>query len=211
MPDAAERLGTLGTPLIAPPKVEVFELTAGGVAEKRDDWTDQALQHVTNALTAQTGFKPHIAGTEPNDAVREELQEVVAMLQTITVNHVGNLIGPKQLSSANRPLSYNVGRIDTLADALGSEVLLVVFARDEFSTGGRKALMALGVLTAAVTGVYVVPAGGATLNSAALVQRDGTVLWFNYAQGGGDVRTPEGADQSMKALLAGMPTSSRNY
>jgi hypothetical protein len=61
------------------------------------------------------------------------------------------------------------------------------------------------VLAGAVTGVVVIPAGGSTLNSAALVERDGTVLWFNCAQGGGDLRTAEGAGNTTRTLLAGLP------
>lgn len=191
----------------APLHVEVFELSAGGVREKRDDWTAQAVQLLSTAFHAESGYKvgsPTAADLDPV-AVRE-LAEVHALLQVITVNHaVNSIAAPPGLSPAKRPLTYNVGPIDHLLDTLKTDGLLLVMVHDEYSTGGRKALMALGFITGAITGVMVVPAGGTTVNSAALVERDGTVLWFNYGGSQGDLRTADGARATVKQLLAGLP------
>lgn len=191
----------------APLHVSVFELSAGGVREKRDDWTNQAVQLLSTAFHEQSGFKVgSVTGAELDPDAAREIAEVRALLQVITVNHALNsVMAPPPLQPTNRPLTYNVGRIDHLLDSLHADGLLLVTVHDEYSTGGRKALMALGFLTGALTGIYVVPAGGATLNSAALVERDGSVLWFNYGNSQGDLRTAEGARATVKQLLTGLP------
>lgn len=203
--DAPQRVAKL-KPQVAPLHVEVFELSAGGISEKRDDWTQQVTTHIAPLLASETGYRAAPTLTdEQKAAVDGEMAEVVGMLQIITLNHLTHLMGPAELQPQSRPLTYNVGRIDKLLDALRADSLLVTFVRDEYSTGGRKALMALGFLVGGVTGVYLVPHGGITVNAAALVERDGTVVWFNYAGSGGDMRTPDGARATAKLLLAGLP------
>lgn len=203
--DAPQRVAAL-KPQIAPLHVEVFELSAGGVSEKRDDWTQQVTTHISPVLADATGYRavPTLSA-EQKAACEAEMAEVVGMLQIITLNHLTHLMGPAELQPQSRPLTYNVGRIDKLLDTLQADSLLVTFVRDEYSTGGRKALMALGFLVGGATGVFIVPRGGITVNAAALVERDGTVVWFNYAGSGGDMRTPEGAQATAKLLLAGLP------
>jgi len=205
LPDAEARLAKL-KPVVAPPAVNVYELSAGGVSEKRDDWTAQVTTHVTPLLASHSGYRPVPALTnEQKAAIDAELQEVVALLQVVTLNHMVHLMGPPELQSQSRPLTHNLGRIDKILDTLGVDSLLVTFVRDEYSTGGRKALMALGGLVGAFTGVVIIPRGGITVNAAALVERDGTVIWFNYAGSGGDMREPAGSDATVKMLLAGLP------
>lgn len=203
--DAPQRVAAL-KPHIAPLHVEVFELSAGGVSEKRDDWTQQVTTHMAPVLSQESGYRvvPTLTA-EQKAACEAEMAEVVGMLQIITLNHLTHLMGPAELQPQSRPLTYNVGRIDQLLNALQADSLLVTFVRDEYSTGGRKALMALGFLVGGATGVFIVPRGGITVNAAALVERDGTVVWFNYAGSGGDMRTPEGAQATAKLLLAGLP------
>jgi hypothetical protein len=47
---------------------------------------------------------------------------------------------------------------------------------------------------------------GVTSSSAALVARDGTVLWYNQLGAAGlDLRTPNAAAEWVKRLLAGLP------
>jgi hypothetical protein len=87
-----------------------------------------------------------------------------------------------------------------------ADALLFVFVRDSYATAGRKALAVLGVLTAGFTGVAIIPQMGSTVASAALVERDGTVLWFNLnGAATGDLRQMPGATNTAKALLAGLP------
>jgi hypothetical protein len=41
--------------------------------------------------------------------------------------------------------------------------------------------------------------------SAALVHRDGTVMWINHSLGGHDPRTPDGARALVRDLLKDLP------
>jgi hypothetical protein len=191
-PEAAAKLATLKRIAIAPPDVEVREISAGGVPEVRDDWTAQVATTLGGALAAASGFAPPVA---PAAMSADELKEVQALIRLITVNHLTFLFGPKEFSPTERPLTYALGRIDALADAAGgADALLFVFARDAYSSAGRKALVALG---------FAMPAPAVA--SAMLVERDGTVEWFNYHfTENTDLRTTEGARALGGELLKGL-------
>ncbi len=191
-PEAAAKVRELRRIVVAPPDVEVREISAGGVPEKRDDWSQQVANNLTSALVAATGFTAAPAAAA---APKDELDEVRALARLVSVNHVSFLFAPEQLSSAKRPLTYSLGAIDALADAWEADAVLFVFARDAYSSAGRKALVALG---------FALPAPA--IASAMLVERNGQVQWFNYhfAQNI-DLRESAGAATLTTGLLEGLP------
>lgn len=191
----------------APLDIAVHEISAGGGTEKHDELTSLVGRNVTQAIAQSHGLAFTAAGADlETGPARAELDEVQALLRAIRLNDAmpyGAMAPPDRTA---RPLTYQVGRIDRLADALGGDAVLFVFVRDQYSTGGRKAVMALAMIAGAAAGVAITPAMGVTASCAALVSRDGTVLWFNHLGAAGlDLRTPPAATDWVKRLLAGLP------
>jgi hypothetical protein len=205
---AATRAPALRQVVIAPIDAELAELTAGGVLEPRAEWTETAAKNLSAAFSTETGFNA-VAPTEP--ATRAELEEVQSLLRAITINRFSAVVpgGAPPFPAAAGPLNYNTGSLAQQARDHNADAILYLFIRDSYATAGRKSLIALSVLGAALTGVAIVPAMGSTAMSAALVDRDGTVLWFNHSLGGHDPRQPEGARALARQLLAGMPLAKR--
>lgn len=207
--NAAQHIPKLHVVVIAPPDAELSELSAGGVTELRDDWTREAARNISEALGSATGWHASAALTsEQTTELRAEQQDVQALLRAITLNHImGQFPGPNQLpAQKDNQLTYNTGPLTHHAKLLGDDAVLFVFMRNSYATAGRKALAVLGVLSAGFTGVAIIPSMGVDVSSAALVENDGTVLWFNQILGGGDPRTPEGARELVKHLLDGLPS-----
>jgi len=205
---APARVPNLRAVVVAPLDAELSELTAGGVSEKREDWTVTATANLNAALAAETGWKPSTALTPEQLAkVQDETDDVQALLRAITLNHLVNTVPGRGVPFPTREqaLTYNTDPLTAHTGLLGSDAVLFVFVRDSYATAGRKSLVALSVLSAALTGVYIVPAMGSDVMSAALVDGNGQVLWFNYQIGGADPRTPEGARTVAHALLTGLP------
>lgn len=204
--NATSKLASATSLGVAPPDVEVYEIAAGGVTELRNDWTKNVDELLRSEFAAQTKYKPAPAVDSLSPAAQQELAEVTSLLRAISLNHFMAFFGPRELQPANRALDYNVGRIDTLADACGSDALLFVFVRDSYASAGRKALAVLGVLTGAFTGIVIMPSLGTTVGTAALVHRDGTVVWFNtHGAASGDLRERDGAAATARTLLVGLP------
>ena len=207
---AGERVPKLKT-VVAPLDAELSELTAGGLLEPHENWTNLAVANLSEALTAETGWTTATSlSPEQQMLVRSETEDVQALIRAITLNHIVSLFpvrGPFAIPEGT--ITYNTGPLKEHASAYGEGAVLFVFVRNSYATAGRKALLALSLVGAGLTGVAIVPPMGTDVISAALVQTDGTILWFNYHAAGADPRTPEGARELARQILNGLPRANR--
>lgn len=193
--------------IVMQPDISVGLLTAGGVVEPREDWTNQARENVLKALAAQQASR---GGETRIAATREEAGGDPAAVADLVWLHkaVGRSIQlHKYLYS---PLPTKKDRFDwTLGSqavnygtVTGNDYALFLHAEDSFASGGRMALQVAGFLSCAV-GVCVATPGGQQVAFASLVDlKTGKVAWFNVlASSTGDIRTPEGAETMVKKLL----------
>jgi hypothetical protein len=208
--DTPARVAGIQAVRAAPMDIEVDQITAGGLKEKSDDLTLLVSKNIATAVVDAHGLDP--AAIHPDlysGPARAELDEVQALLRAIAANDAApfGINVPADRARAPQPLTYQVGRIDRIANALGTDAVLFLFVRDQYSTGGRKTVMAIAMIAGAAAGVAIAPAMGVTVSSAALVDRDGTVLWFNELGAAGlDLRDASHAAAWAKRLMAGFPT-----
>lgn len=196
--------------IVMEPDVQVAVLTAGGMLEPRQDWTDQARAHVVKALQDQQRSRGgHIrVATSPEEAGGDP-QALIELSRLHTA--VGNAI--KLHKYAGIPLPTKKSSFDwTLGElavsygkASSYDYALFVHAQDSFSSGGRVALQAASFL-GCMLGVCVIPQGGMQIAFASLVDlKTGQVVWFNVLTSSvGDIRTKEGAAQMVDKLLGSM-------
>ena len=199
--------------LVMQPDINVGVLTAGGMVEHREDWTDQAKRHVRTALISHQNRR----GVPTKVAVsREDTGADPVLVDDLTELHgmVGASIRLHKYSPF--PLPTKRDMFDwTLCESgveFGAvthyENALFLHAQDSFSSGGRVALQIAGALACGF-GVCAMPTGGMQVAFASLVDlRTGQVVWFNtLASSVGDIRTQEGADKMVESLLEGMTPS----
>lgn len=196
--------------IVMQPDISVGLLTAGGVVEQREDWTDQATANVLQSLRAMHAAR---GGNAMIAATREESGWDVAEVTDLVRLHeaVGASITLHKYLGLALPTKKN--RFDwTLGEqavefgrATRFDYALFLHAQDSFSSAGRVALQVAGFLSCAV-GVCVMATGGQQSAFASLVDlKTGQVVWFNtLASSVGDIRTAEGADKLVKALLGDM-------
>jgi hypothetical protein len=191
------------TIVLLPIDAEVSELAAGGVTEERDDWTVQVAAHLNAVVTSRHSYRPARPWpAERAAALQTELEDLHAVFRAVTLNQILHtyIPGMPAVPATSGTLVYQVGPIDALLDAQQADAALLLFVRDDYATAGRKGLVVLGALA----GIPV--RGGVTVSSAALVTRDGRLLWMNlFGAQKGDLRTREGAQALVKALLTGAP------
>jgi hypothetical protein len=79
-----------------------------------------------------------------------------------------------------------------------ADYALFLFVRDSYASAGRVAV----IVVAALLGAGV--PGGAQVGFASLVDlKTGNIVWFNrLARGHGDLRTPDAAAETVKALVS---------
>jgi hypothetical protein len=199
------------------PDVVVNLLTAGGGLEQREDWTNTARDHVLASLRAEQAkrggtaqVEMYAAGANGDDA------------QILQLNRLHEAVGQSIMLhkyTPNQALPTKKGRFDwTLGQlavdygaASGNDYALFLFARDSFSSGGRAALQAVGLL-GCIVGVCVIPAGGSQQAFVSLVDlKSGEVVWFNcLVSPVGDIRTPQGARALVAKLIGPMNASDKS-
>lgn len=196
---------------IAPVDVELAELTASGAVEPRADWTDAARERLVAALQQRTGFQLYPVEEQADPELLQEIKDAAALARAMNLTQISTRLptaaGPVPPSAATHGFDYQVGRLTAHAEKLGEGAVLVVYLRDSYATGGRKALAALGIVSAAFTGVYIAPTMGQTVATAALIDHEGHVLWLNQSVVAKDLRDEAGITQLLDDLLQGLPSA----
>lgn len=213
-PNLDQKRSLIKAVVILPPTVHVETLSAGGVHEEQEEWSMQAEKNVMTAVEEQLKGRSglHIEYL-PKDSLSKEIEsnltETQALFDAVSTSVVIHTYGPEparfpeKISNFDYSLGPEVNKLAGPADAL-----LVIRAEDHISTEGRKSLQVAGMIIGALAGVVMVPVGGTTVASAALVDaRSGSLLWYNLtgSQGGYDLRDSNSANELVKRLLADFP------
>lgn len=197
------RLPGGATLLVMPPDVELFSLSAGGVAEPKADWTEAANKHIHDALDKKSGvlgLKTKKLSEKDADDLAEVNSLHAAVASSIALHHIQG--GSFALPTKNDKLDWSLGdAVRPLRDRSGADYALFIWMRDSYASTERKATM----IALAILGVGV--GGGMQIGYASLVDlRSGQVLWFNrLLRGRGDLRDAESASETLQALLAQFP------
>ena len=191
------------TLVILPVDVELFSLSAGGVAEPRADWTTAAVSHMGAALGKQTGklgLAVNLLNEKAADEFGEQISLHAAVARSIALHH--SVGGVWALPTKAGVLDWSFGdAMQPLQQRVGARYGLFVWVRDSYASAERKAAMvALAILGVGLT-------GGSQVGYASLVDLDsGRVLWFNrLARQTGDLREAGAAAETIQALLSGFP------
>ncbi|MBU0498926.1 MAG: hypothetical protein KJ558_03615 [Gammaproteobacteria bacterium] len=195
-----------GRVVLMPVDVELYSLTAGGVAEPRADWTSAAKGQVSSTLRRQlqTQNADLVDYVEPQDPVLLDRHQQLMKLH----KEVGATLLKYSITPGLKPPTKKGGLDSSLgpeAVALGESTKtdygLFVVLRDSYSSAGRKAMM----VGAALLGVAV--SGGAQVGYASLVDlRSGDVVWFNrLSSNTGDLREADPALAAVQQLVKGIP------
>jgi hypothetical protein len=188
---------------IMPVDVELFSLSAGGVAEPRADWTTSALGHMKSAVTARiaaTGLNATLIDDATADEFAEQVGLHAAVARSINLHH--GIGGSWALPSKQGRLDWSFDdSMRPLQEKTGARYALFVWVRDSYASAERKAAM----VALAVLGIGL--SGGAQTGYASLVDLEtGRVLWFNrLLRASGDLRESAAAAESIAVLLTGFP------
>jgi hypothetical protein len=201
------QISAIRTTAVAPPVITLNQYTAGGIREQRDDWTDSARQAARETLESLRPEKiVYLRDSALTPEIAAEVAEVQALYRTIELNFAIFSDPYVALPTAGR-FDFSVGSIDRICEAAGADALLLVYGEDDYFTSDRKALAVVGFAASLITKVDVQPSNGREHLSAALVARDGTLLWYAVLGPGmiGDLRKPDGVKATIQNLLRSMP------
>ena len=205
---ALERPPTGAALVLMPLDVELYEMAPFGALEPRNEWTENAKQYLGAALreeaaARQLAIVPYdaSAASPETEARLDQIQRVHALVgRSILVHHY--ILG-HDLPTKERRFDWSLGpEVRTLREATDARYALFIVIRDSYSGTGRVAVQAAMAL------VFLAPVpGGLQTGFASLVDLEtGKIVWYNrLLRDFGDLRTPEAARKTARAVLEGLP------
>lgn len=183
--------------LVIEPDIELAVLTAAGLPEPREDWTQSARANVAEAIAAQLGERGRpVRAYAPAHSGREgqliRLHEAVG--NSILLFNYGYIALPTKEENFDWTLGPGAREI---AAAQGARYALITHARGHYASTGR-VVMAL---------LFGGPVGGQQIFASLVDLHSGDIIWFNVATTGpnADMRQEEGAEALVRALLNDAP------
>lgn len=211
--DAAGRpLRVEGSVVVVEPDIELSEVTAGGMAEPRRDWSEAARRRYPAAVgerLAAAGVDRRPDFDVPDDLpAGSRLGQVLRLNEAVALSIAYHARPGSELATKGDRLDWSLGAgVAELRAASGADYALFTYVRDSYASDGRKALRVLGLLAGVAFGGVVDIGGGRQVGVATLVDlRDGRVVWFNrITRQSGDLRDEAGARATADELLQGLP------
>lgn len=192
--------------VVMPTDIELFSVSAGGIAEPKADWTDAANRYFKAALSKKkTGLGVDSVDLSEKDA--DDLAEIntlhAAIARSIQAHHFGP--GILRLPTKDGKLDWSLGDpVREIGQRTGAQYALFSWIRDSYASPERIA----ATIALAFIGIGIAP-GGMQQGYASLVDLStGRVVWFNHLMRGyGGLREPEKAAETLDALLTNFPTA----
>jgi hypothetical protein len=195
--------------LLMPVDIELLEVAAGGLVEPKAEWTETAQRNMTDAVRALVADRHgELIFYHPpdNDPDRAHLHDQLIKLHEAVADSIlaHQYEAHYRLPGKNDKLDWSLGpSVALLHHEFDADYALFVFFRDSYKTFGRTAAM----MTVPISFLGVGIGNGAQVGVASLVDlRSGNVVWFNrMVRNIGELRTEEGARESIATLLADLP------
>lgn len=208
-PEFEIRSKNIKTIQLISPDVDVYELTAGGIDELRDDWCIMGEENVLKAINEELKDAPVVVQNLPiNQDLEKELEDIQALYRAVSKSiQLHTYEGPNLFPEKKKNFDYSIGSIQEIVQSYGVDALIFVYGIDEISTTGRKALQTTGILIGVFTGIVIAPRFGITAVSIAVVDKSGTILWYNVegSHGGHDLREYESANDLVEEIIVDCP------
>lgn len=192
-----------------PPDTTISELSAGSVKEKRDDWSASGRNNVERAIIENLqGKQLSVKVLKPASNQEDEVDEITALHRAV----IGSVYSHAYFWGGQNPnffpdrlknFDYSVGSLDKLLKKQKFDGLLLVHARDEISSAGRKALR----VVQAINPFGAAEQSGITTVEISLVDRKGDILWNSFfsESGGYDLRDLDSTRKFINTLLEEFP------
>jgi hypothetical protein len=190
--------------ILMPIDVELSQLTAGGLEEPQAEWTQAAQKHMRAALEDEARIRSvklvdfsYERGTGEDRETAADLVKLHRAVGGSVMLHGEGGFLPLP-TKQGRKFDWSLGpAASVVGKTHEADYAMFIFVRDSYATAGRQA----AIVVAALLGVGL--PGGTQVGFASVVDlKTGDIVWFNrLIRAQGDLRTPEHAAETMRALV----------
>jgi hypothetical protein len=188
--DVVARLPKVRSAALLSLDVKEYLVSAGGVAELKEDWSAAAREAIERALVAE--FKARnieLRRVEVAPETAEEVDDLRALSQAVTAS----------VGFPGASFDYSVGPVAPLLDRYGVDALVFVWGGGRLTTYGHRFLVGFATGRGEVDATQV---------AMTIVDRSGEVVWYNTRGLRGadaDLRRGGSAAELMRALVEDLP------
>lgn len=196
------------TIVIAEPDVKVYQLSAGGIDQYMQDWSDKAYRNFLSALQEEINSFPLVKSSlmEKTKFAQNELkdlEEQEAMFNAVSSSMITHTYDPMNMIPDKRKhFQYTLGndfsKLNELTDA---EAVLFASGRNYIWTGGRVMMYIFAAAVFGDSANYIVPVGNEYVLISIVDKQSGDVVWFNYLPIPGDLRNPDVVKKQVKRMF----------
>lgn len=176
------------TVAVMPPDIEVYRLTAGGIRELIDEWSERSKKITQEALKKYLGERYGFEiifisedwlkeNHKDNWVSNKALYNAVAMSSLLHAYPGPNVFRSKLLN-----FDYTLGKkVNELATICNADTILFVNGFDHEATAGRVALMVWNIMVGAFTGVTIIPLNPSFMSMGLVDGETGDLIWFKVS------------------------------
>lgn len=212
----ASRIPQIRKVVILPPIIDVYSI-AGGVPEKKNEWSQAGSRNVAKALEVEFGKRANlqVASLESDslsNELKSELEQTQQLFDAVTLTVAHHILGHpiQRLDDKKNNFDYSLGTEIAKLDGSADAFILIKGYDRIFDTFGR-AVLVTGLVAMGPASLIVLSSGQATAMNLAFVDaRSGDILWFLTSRTGGpfDLRDPSSAAAFVKEALVALPIGS---
>lgn len=176
---------------VLPLDIQSLHFTSGGIHEYNDAKSTQAKAHFKEELEKQ--LSEHNFNLTFIDTAHPEIDLFRTLYgQYLVVDRMIRLhvYGPQKFFKRINDFDYTLGSVEDICQRIGVDGLFIIWGFDEQMTKRRRKMIGgaavgsafsllLGMLIG-IGGNIAVPRGDACFLSAAIIGKDGKIIWYNY-------------------------------
>ena len=207
-PELEARSKTIKTLGLLSPNVVIYSFSFKHVTVPEDDWSAEGSENIQKALTEFFKKTPFgIKSITVDKGLEKEMEDVFALYEAVSLSIQLHTYGGFKFPEEMTNFQYSIGPIHDILERYDADALLFIEAVDEVSTTGRKAMKVGMILALPVTKSPFLPRAGVTTLSAAFVDSEGTILWYNMksSKGGFNLRKPGSAARLIHHVFSSFP------
>jgi hypothetical protein len=190
--------------LLMTPDTQFAIMTASGLQEPREDWSNSGRDNLATALATYVQTAGHNPSTlDPTTAMEGRVGQIIRLHDAVGQSILITRLLPASLPTRREGFEWTLGAgAQELASVHNADYALFVTARGSWASGGRVAAM-VGL---SLLGVGI-PLGGQQAFASLVDLRTGNVIWFNAvtAMSDEDMRESAGASEVIDRLMAEAP------
>ena len=154
-PEFNARASCLKESVLVSPDISMYELSPGGTAILREDWSRVGRENLKNAILQDFKDKQfNVQLVEMDLRIENEMAEIQSLYKLVHKTMDQHTFGRQQNMTNNNGFNFSLGPLKSFLQKFGADSIILVTGYDQVFYDGRKALIDLAIADASGTILY---------------------------------------------------------